>query len=69
MGNLQRLIDNVRLQTRLNEEGAKKVVSLMSEKYSNNLWGLVNGITEVAQDYTLERRLELEQIAGNLLAA
>ena len=41
----------------------------MQTKYEDNRWGLINGITEVAQDFTLERRLELEKIAGSLLVA
>ena len=41
----------------------------MKPKYEDNIWGLINSITEVAQDFTLERRLELERIAGNLLVA
>ena len=59
----------VRGQTQLPEEGAKKVLNLMQSKYGDTRWGLINSITEVAQDYTLERRLDLERVAGNLLVA
>ena len=59
----------IRQQTNLSDDGAHKVIDLMQTKYEDNRWGLINGITEVAQDFTLERRLELERIAGNLLAA
>lgn len=59
----------IRQNTNLSEEGSRKVIHLMNTKYTDNRWGLINGITEVAQDFTLERRLELEKIAGNLLAA
>lgn len=62
-------IHQIRLQTNLSEESATKVISLMQTKYDNNKWGLINSITEVAQDFTLERRLELEKIAGNMLVA
>lgn len=41
----------------------------MKDRYDMSRWGLINGITEVAQDFTLERRLELERMAGNLLVA
>ena len=44
-----------------------KVISLMEEKYNRTQWGLINSITEVAQDFTLERRVELEKIAGRML--
>lgn len=67
---LTELISNIRLTTKLSEEGAKKVISIMqSEKYPNNRWGYVNALTEVAQDLTLEKRLELEHYAGTLLVA
>ncbi len=59
----------IRQQTNLSDDSAHKVIDLMSTKYEDNRWGLINGITEVAQDFTLERRLELERIAGNLLVA
>lgn len=59
----------IRQQTNLSEESSRKVINLMSTKYEDNRWGLINGITEVAQDFTLERRLELERIAGNILIA
>lgn len=55
--------------TKLSNEGAEKVIDLMKTKYGDSKWGYINSLTEVAQDYTLERRLEIEKIAGNLLAA
>ena len=59
----------IRQQTNLSDESAHKVIDLMNTKYEDNRWGLINGITEVAQDFTLEKRLELERIAGTLLVA
>jgi hypothetical protein len=44
-----------------------QVIVFMRQKYGTTHWGLVNSITDVAQQYSLERRLELEHIAGNLL--
>lgn len=58
----------IRQQTNLSDGSARKVIDLMNTKYTDSRWGLINGITEVAQDFTLERRLELERVAGNLLA-
>lgn len=59
----------IRNKTNLSEESSRKVIDLMNTKYTDSRWGLINGITEVAQDFTLERRLELERIAGSLLVA
>lgn len=47
---------------------AKRVLDIMKQgTYPENRWGLINAITEAAQAYTLERRLELERTAGRLL--
>lgn len=62
-------IAQIKGTTRLSNDGAEKVIDLMQTKYGDTRWGYINSLTEVAQDYTLERRLELERIAGNLLAA
>ena len=59
--------ERMKLKTRLSDESMSKVISMMTEKYSPTRWGLINSITEVAQDFTLERRVELEKIAGDLL--
>lgn len=55
--------------TLMSKESSEKVISLMQTKYGDSRWGLINSITEVAQDFTLEKRLDLERIAGNLLVA
>lgn len=55
--------------TLLSKDSSQKVITLMQEKYDSSRWGFINSITEVAQDFTLEKRLDLERIAGNLLVA
>ena len=59
--------ERMKIKTRLSDDSMGKVISLMTEKYSPTRWGLINSLTEVAQDFTLERRVELEKIAGDLL--
>ena len=66
---IEEFVAYIRNQTNLSNDSAHKVIDLMQTKYEDNRWGLINGITEVAQDFTLERRLELERIAGNILVA
>ena len=66
---IEEFVAYIRQQTNLSDDGAHKVISLMQTKYEDTRWGLINGITEVAQDFTLERRLELERIAGSMLVA
>lgn len=64
---LKEFIQKIKYKTNLGEDGAKKVVDLVQQQYGTSDWGVVNAITEVAQDYTLERRIELEKIAGDML--
>lgn len=61
------LIEEIKERTTLSTQAAEKVVELMNVKYAPTRWGLINGITEVAQEFTLETRLQLEEIAGNML--
>ena len=51
----------------MSEKSTEKVIYLIQNTYDNSRFGLINAITEVAQDYTLERRLEMERYAGGLL--
>lgn len=62
-------VHRIKGSTQLSTEGAEKVIDLMQTKYGESKWGYINSITEVAQDYTLERRLKLERIAGEMLLA
>ncbi len=53
----------------LDGEAAERVMALMGYRYGFTRWGLINGITEEAQNYTLERRIEIERLAGGMLFA
>lgn len=64
---IEELLEEIKETTKLSDESAMEVIDLMKVKYTNTRWGMINGITEVAQKYTLERRIELETIAGNML--
>lgn len=66
---IEELLDEIKDKTNLSDESATEVIEYMNVKYDRNRWGLINGITEVAQKFTLERRIELETIAGNMLQA
>lgn len=66
---LKDFIERIKMKTKLSEEGVSKVLQFMNDKYGFSKWGFVNSLTEVAQDYTLERRLEIEKIAGDVLMA
>ena len=65
---IDELVEEIKDKTNLSDKAAEKVVELMEVKYAPTKWGLINGITEVAQDFTLETRIQLEEIAGSMLA-
>lgn len=66
---VQELIERLKAKTKLNDEGAEKVLRVADDKYGFSNWGVVNAITEVAQDFTLEKRIDLERSAANMLRA
>lgn len=66
---LEEFIQKLKAKTKLPDEGVNKVIELSNNRYGFSDWGVINSITEVAQDYTLERRIELEKIAGSMLRA
>lgn len=67
---LTSLINSVRAKVLVSEESAKKIVYLMQNgTYEKNRFGLINSITQIAQDFSLDKRLDMERIAGNMLVA
>ena len=66
---LKDFIERIKIKTKLSDDGVNKVIQFMNDKYGFSKWGFVNSLTEVAQDYTLERRIEIEKIAGDVLMA
>lgn len=67
---MQHFVDEVKARTGLSTKSVGKVMDLLSnDLYPKTQWGLINAITEHAQDYSLERRIQLEASAGKLLLA
>lgn len=60
-------LEKARREMKLSERGANKLEEIFS-LYPRNRWGLVNAVTELAQNYTLDTRLEMENFAGELFA-
>ncbi len=71
-------LDNIQgmLASALNSgTAAKGIIKLFNDRvkgnngfqYENNMFGVANAITEFAQGYTLDRRIELEKYAGRML--
>lgn len=62
-------LDKIKKETNLSEDNIEVMKELTTTRYGMNNWGLVNSITEIAQKYTLDRRLELEKYSSKLLVA
>lgn len=62
------IMKRLKNNTAFNEEQIRKVIYLTSER-EKTVWGHINAITEVAQEMTLESRIEAEKYAGTLLVA
>lgn len=63
------LVSTIQAGTSLSTDNSKEVIQLMDSKYSFTKWGYVNSLTEIAQKFTLDKRLEIESIAGDILVA
>ena len=66
---LKYLLATAKAKVRMTDENAQAVTSLIGTVYPQTEWGFMNAVTEAAQTYELERRMELEQYAGSLLVA
>ncbi len=64
---LQMYLKKAERELKLSEKSQDKLRLLIDSNYSRNLWGVMNGVTELAQDFTLDTRLQLESWAGELL--
>lgn len=63
------IIDKLRIDMKVSEKMCDDIISIAKEKYGNTKYGIIQGITEKAQEYSLDTRLELEEYAGRLLVA
>ena len=64
---IEKIMAKLKKQQGVGDKNLEKIISLMDTTYDRSRFGLINGITEVAQEYSLEKRIELERFAGNLL--
>lgn len=66
---LEFLLEKVRRELKLSDKSVEKMNELVYGTYSPTKWGVINSITELAQQFTLETRLDMENFAGELLVA
>lgn len=60
-------LNRVKRELKLSEKSMEKLHDLVNGTYEQTNWGFMNGITELAQDFSLETRMEMETFAGELL--
>lgn len=61
------IAEEIKHLTSFTDEDIEEIMVLADTRYDRSRWGVINGMTQVAQKYTLEKRLALEQIAGEML--
>lgn len=62
-----KFISKVQDKTELPKSIIDKAIDIMDEKYDQTAWGLINGLTELAQGKNFENRLNIETLASNIL--
>ena len=65
----EKMFNEIRHMSKVSEDDAKKVLELAKDKYGSTRWGIVNGLTEIAQNYELDERIRIENVAGRLVVA
>ena len=63
----EEILEEIKEKAKLTDDVVEEVITLVDASYDRSRWGIINGITEIAQNYSLERRLQLEAIAGEML--
>ena len=63
---LEFILTKFKAETQASDK-AVEAVKREYQKYGDNRWGLLNRITEVAQEYTLDQKENFEKFAGDFL--
>ena len=63
----EKMVNDIRRLSKVSEDDAKKVLELSKERYGTTRWGIVNAMTEVAQQFELDERIRIENAAGRLI--
>lgn len=64
---LQMYLEKAKRELKLSQKAQEELVNLIDGTYDRSRWGVLNGITELAQNYTLETRIAFETFAGNTM--
>lgn len=61
-----KLREHIRSYLNLSQKDMAYMTDLAINKYPRTVWGYTNAITEYAQRFSVDRRLELEELAGDM---
>ena len=61
------LLKKVKNPQLFSEKAVEEITDLACSDWSPTQWGLVNAVTQYAQRFSLERRIQLEEAAGDIL--
>ena len=61
---MQIFVEKAKRELKLSKEQSEQFENLVGV-YEPTRWGIVNSVTELAQKFSLDRRIELEEWAGN----
>lgn len=64
---LQMYLEKAKRDLKLSQKAQEELADLIDGTYDRTRWGVLNGITELAQNYTLETRIAFETFAGNAM--
>lgn len=65
---LEMYLEKARRELKLSEKSQERLKELIDGTYDRTKWGIINSVTELAQDFTLDTRIDFENWAGDLFA-
>jgi hypothetical protein len=65
----EKMMNDIRRFSKVSEDDAKRVIDLAKMRYGMTRWGIVNSMTEIAQNFELDDRIRIENAAGLLITA
>lgn len=63
----EKMVHDIRRLSKLSDDDAKKIIELAKIRYGQTRWGVVNAMTEIAQNFELDNRIQIENAAGRLI--
>lgn len=62
-------VEKAKRDMHLSKDSTEKLTDIVRNNYDRSIWGVTNGVTELAQEFTLDTRLDMEKWAGDVFAS